>query len=55
MNAIRGFLAVLALAGPGLAHAEEVAPLAPAAVLQARYAAFKDQRFEPLFHRPLRI
>jgi hypothetical protein len=55
VNVLRGFLAVLALAGPGLAHAEEAAPPAPAAVLQARYAAFKDQPVETRFHRPLRI
>jgi hypothetical protein len=55
LNAIRGFLAVLAFAGLGLANAEDVASPAPAAVLQARYAAFKDQRVEGRFHRPLRI
>ncbi len=49
-------LAALAIAALGAARAEDpVAVSGPAVVLQARYAAFREQHVENRFHRPLRI
>jgi len=56
LKLIPGIVAALAIAALGAAHAAEpVAVSGPATVLQAGYAAFKEQHVENRFHRPLRI